>query len=388
MKKLLITKLLKKYQPSLVVIFGSYGRFETGSMLEHVLASDKNTIFASVNDVFKGIESSIGGIFGLLKAWIAKGKFPQIIILETSSSSNVVYQYIKSILGLDVAIVVTAGDIPSFAEVFAGSERGVKSIMREASSAQKVIAVTDDETIRDALSEIKPQAITVGFDEHSDVSVKDLKNVLRFGDSISGGTQLKIEYDGSFMPLYLQNTYGKKNIYAACCALLAASHYNINFINAAEKLAKMDPYQGSMALGLGIKNSALISHFHEVTPFSAREIIEMAGNMHSSGMARRVVLILGDVLLHEEGEAESFHRALGELASKNSSLLFSAGERTVFTQEEAQKYGMLKSSISRHKTMQEAAINAKKQIKERDLIVVLGSKEIDPKQAVEELKLR
>ncbi|MDX1535782.1 MAG: hypothetical protein R3346_03420 [Candidatus Spechtbacterales bacterium] len=386
MKKLLLIKLLEKYNPGLIAVFGIHGREEARAATYAAINAHTKIFSSSVGDFFDDLYLELGGFGGILKALVLKNSFPSICVISVSSPSNVPYQYIKSILGLDLAIVMPSGDIPSFTDVFAGPDYGVKTIMREASIADEAIVVMDDETLREHASEANAKVNFIGFDKNADLFIESTKEMLKIRDNVSGGTHLKIEHSGSLIPLTLNSVYGKKNIYAVCCALGAARYYNINLINAAQNLKEYTPPIGSLRLFSGVKNSALITSYFEATPFSSREAIELAGKMHSSGMARRVIVALGDILPNEEAESEGLHRTLGELVAHSAHKLFLVGERVLFTAEEAQKHGMLKSDIHQYSSAEEAARNIQEELSEKDLVLIIGSEDTGIGLVLEELK--
>lgn len=390
MKSFLIKLLLKKYKPQLVVIFGNYGYIEAREAINVVLSAHTTTFAAEASDFFSNLYKKLG-IFGLFNALIFMRAFPHICVINTQPQ-NKDYRELKNILGIGLAVVMPLGDIPSFSDVYAGPSDDTAAILDEIKSAQSVLLNGDDETVRalgdDLNGPLKVFGLkTFGYDEHADIKIISSNNFFTITkDGIEGSTHIKIEYGGTVVPMRLMNIYGKRSSYAALAALGAAVRYEVNFVNAAEDLQKYKAPFSSLILRQGIKNTALFVHSELVSPFSAREAVELLAGIHDTGQLPRIIFIFGDILMRKKGEAEGLHRTLGEMAARHATFMFLAGERVIFIEEAAIKHGMLADNIFRFDTAQEAARAAQDKLEKNDGVLILGSREMNMEEALEELK--
>jgi len=80
------------------------------------------------------------------------------------------------------------------------------------------------------------------------------------------------------------------------------------------------------------------------------------------------------------------HETIGERVVRNSDLLFTIGPRARFIAEGAKNKGFPLEKIFQFDTINEAKLKLKEEIKEGDLILVDGSKEMEMGKIVEEIK--
>ncbi|MEX0877726.1 MAG: hypothetical protein WDZ40_02565 [Candidatus Spechtbacterales bacterium] len=382
MKKILVRQLLKKYKPRLVVVFGRYGRQETRSAVQLVISRHFRSFDSSEDRFFSEFYENLGGFFGILIFLFLKGDFPQFCIIDADPDSHN-FAEIKKTLKIDLAVVVAVGDIPSYTDVFAGAQKRSEKIIREARKAVNMVYIHDDETIYDLVREIPIAKRSFGFSDGAAIRAESPANWIYIKQKVSGGVALKVERDGSLIPFNLINCYGKRNIYASLAALGAALFYDINFVDATQYLGNYEPPAHSFTLHNSIKSSALITHIFDVTPLSAREAIEFLGELREEEEVHRLVIILGDVFLRANAESEGLHRVLGELAAHNADELILVGDKVIFTEEEAKKYGMEEQKISRFITAEDAGHKIDKKIKKGDAILVLGSHSVEMEKIVE-----
>lgn len=379
------TFLLKKYKPKLVVVFGLHGTGEATNAVRAVLSTHTNVFSASTESFQAEFKREMGGVASSIKALFIKSAFPHIIIIS-SYPNNSEYKKLRKILGIDTAVVMPVGDIPSFADLFSGSNKLAKEILKEIRIARRTILCGDDESLIAISTELTRKSITFGFDKINGIKIEGVSSEIIIKRKAYGRTRIKVDHDGNFVPFFIPSCFGKRNIYAAVAALGVSLSYDINFINAAQDLEKYESPTNAFHLLSGIKSTALISAIENITPYSAREAIELMGQFKESGNISRSVLVLSDIILDKEGETEGLHRYLGELAAHNADVLILVGERVIFTEEEAQKHGMPAENIFRFHVVEDAALKAQEILKKGDGVLVLGSEEINLKRVIDEIK--
>lgn len=390
MKRFLTTQLLQKYNPKLIVVFGQHGRQSAREAIAVVLQEHTTILSTTAKDFFSRLYEESGGFFGVLRALFFSAPFPHVCIVD-AMPHEAAYQYLKEELEYDTAVVMPTGDIPSFSDIFAGTEKQTKRIMREAKSAGAMLVCSDDETVRGLADEEEPARVqTFGFEETADFRVDTVANAVTLKRKARGDMHVKVDHNGTLIPFNVSNAFGKRAVYAAVAALGVALRYDINLVTAAQDLKHYRAPQGELTVQTGVKYTALFSHYRDTTPFSAREALEFIGSMREAGHIQRAVVVLGDVLLHHPGEAEGLHRTLGELAAHTADILVLAGQRVIFTAEEAQKHGMAAENIYHFDhtfdLVADAAQKTQEIIKKGDGVLVVGAEEMEMHKVVQELK--
>ncbi|MEX2145213.1 MAG: hypothetical protein WD712_02460 [Candidatus Spechtbacterales bacterium] len=381
----LTSLLLKKYKPRLVVVFGLHGRSEARKAIHAVLSAHTTVLSSSVKLCGEEINREIGGIIPKIKTLLTQSSFPHVILVD-SLPDNKEYKKLRKILGIDTAVITPVGDIPSFVNLFPGSMTMARHILKEVRIARQTIMCGDDESLVDISAELTRKPIMFGFDQINDIRIESASPELKIKRKAYGRTRVKVEHDGNFVPFYIPDSFGKRNTYAAGAALGVSLAYEINFVNATQELRKYESPEHALHLLSGIKSTAIISAIKDTTPYMAREAIELMGRFRDSGSIAHSIIVLADIILDKEGETEGLHRYLGELAAHNADLLVLAGERIVFTEEEAKKHGMRAENIFRFYNLEDAALKTQEIMKKMNGVLVLGSEETGLKKVIDEIK--
>lgn len=388
MKNFLLKILFKKYKPHLITVFGNYGCPEAREAIHCVLAKHYLTFAAPCNNFWSFFYQNFS-IARLLHTFINKDSFPRFFIIDVSSNSSE-YISLKRLLPVRLAVVMPTGDIPSgIEEVFAGPQEDLFYAHADIGSAARGgVFLHDDETARELSDKIQTNAKTFGFDEHANIRIMDYEpNLSIHTGGVEGSTVVDFQYGKTREKVILKNAFGKRNVYAAGAALVTALQFGIDFKTASQDLAEYIPPKYALQLMEGIKRTALFYHIGNVSPNSARESVELLGRMRKERRIQRALILLSDIITHQDSEYfEGLHRTLGELAVKNSDVLFLAGERIIFTEDEAQKRGMPRENIQRFNDVLHAARAVQDTIDTGDAVLILGSSELHLEQAIEELR--
>ena len=100
---------------------------------------------------------------------------------------------------------------------------------------------------------------------------------------------------------------------------------------------------------------------------------------------KRKVAVLGDVTGIGKYTIEA-HEAIGERVAKSADLLFTIGARAKFIAQGAQTKGLTLDKIFQFDTIKSGLLRLLKEIKEGDLILVDGSKEMAMGKLAEKIK--
>ena len=325
----------------------------------------------------------------------------EILIFETKldkPSDLEQFAFLIQKSSLAVLVITQVGDIPSDKDFFAGEKEKTASIRKLAKNlnpSSHLVLNFDDETVREIKDETNLKEITFGFQEGADFRASDIKiNPVReseeierlksdnFSNGVNGGTNFKVNYNGNIVPIWLDKLFGKEQIYSALAASVVGIIFDLNLVEISQSLKNYHSLSGKMHTIKGIKNSLILDDSESATISSMIEAIEILGKLQGF---KRKIAVLGDVIGAGKYAIEA-HETIGEKVAKNTDLLFTFGSRAKFISQGAQQKGMLVEKIFQFDTIDEGKLKLQEEIKEGDLILVDGSKEMKMGLIIEEIK--
>ncbi len=330
----------------------------------------------------------------VLKPHFSVGK--EILVLESDLKNTrdlKRYKFLINQSSLAVLVVTHAGDIPLEQDFFAGEREKTEEILSLAKilpSSSYLVLNFDDETVREIGDLTNLKTLTFGFQERADLRASDIKingweaNSARQAREPVLGTNFKINYKGNIVPVWLERLFGKEQIYSALAGVGIGIIFDLNLVEISQALKNYHSLPGRMRLIAGRKNSQILDDSATSTTFSMVEAVEILGKIYSSELKRRIA-ILGDVVGIGKYTIEA-HEAIGEKVAKNADLLFTIGQRARFIAEGAKSKGMAVDKIFQFDTIDDGKLKLKDEIKEGDLILVDGSKEMKMSKIVNEIK--
>ena len=318
-------------------------------------------------------------IYQVLKQYFKIDK--EILIFETDLKEIEKFKFFVNKSSLPILIVTQVGDIP-FDKDFFASEREKTLAIRKLAKVMPahgfLILNFDDETVREIKDYNPPTTpshiITFGLQEGADFRASDIK--------LNTGTNFKINYKGNIVPVWLEKLFGKEQVYSALSAAAVGTIFDLNLVEISQALKNYHSLPGKMRLIEGIKHSWILDDSESATVFSMAEAIEILGKIQGFG---RKIAVLGDILGIGKYTIEA-HEAIGERVARNSDLLFTFGQRAKFIAQGAIQKGMVLEKIFQFDTINEGKLKLQDEIKEGDLILVDGSKEMEMAKVVEEIK--
>jgi len=320
-----------------------------------------------------GRQTAKEAIFQVLKSHFKVGE--EILILETDLEDIEEIKFYLKNSSLPVLVVSHLGDVPPDKIFFAGERNEKIRALSKTIPAQSYLVLNfDDETVREIKDETNLQELTFGFQERADFKVTDIK--------LNGGTNFKINYKGNIVPVWLDKLFGKEQIYAALAAASCGNILGLNLVEVSQALKNYHSLPGKMRIIEGIKHSEILDDSQSATVFSMIEAIETLGAI--PGFKRKIA-VLGDIMGVGKYTVEA-HEAVGERVAKKADLLFTFGLRAKFIAEAAQIKGMPIENIFQFDTIEEGKLKLQAEIREGDLILIDGSKEMEMEKIVEEIK--
>jgi len=322
-------------------------------------------------------------IFQVLKPYFKIGQ--ELFLFETDLTNypgGEKFKFLVRKSSLPVLVVTHVGDIPFDKDFFDGDKKKTVQI-RELAKILPVygylILNFDDETVREIKDSNPPTApshiITFGFQEGGDFRATDVK--------LNHGTNFKINYKGNIVPVWLEGLFGKEQTYSALSAAAVGMVFGLNLVEISQALKNYYSLPGKMRLIGGIKNSQILDDSESATVFSMTEALEILGKLEGF---KRKIAVLGDIIEIGKYTIEA-HEAIGERVSKSADLLFTFGPRAKFIAQGTRQRGMALERIFQFDTIEGGKSKLREEIKEGDLILVDGSKEMTMAKIVQEIQV-
>ncbi|OGZ00262.1 MAG: hypothetical protein A2945_04515 [Candidatus Liptonbacteria bacterium RIFCSPLOWO2_01_FULL_52_25] len=318
----------------------------------------------------------------------SKSKYPEILVLEYGADRPGDLKYLLSIARPNVSIISAIGDIPVHVEFFAGPEdvaREKARLIEYLPSAGYAILNFDDASVMGIKERTRAHIVTFGFGSGSSVRMMRLENKWeKDAHSNAGrpvGISFKIEYGGTFVPVRLDNCFGKAQAYAAGAAAAVGLIFGMNLVRISEALKKYEPAPSRMELFPGIKHTYLIDDSYNASPLSMHAALDTLRGLPG----KRKVAVLGDMLEIGKYTLEA-HERLGHLAGKVVDMLVTVGPRAKFIAEAAHEAGLAPSKIFSFDMADDARKPVQDMLKQGDLVLVKGSHAMELRKVVEEIK--
>jgi UDP-N-acetylmuramoyl-tripeptide--D-alanyl-D-alanine ligase len=315
-------------------------------------------------------------------------RYPEMLVLEYGADRPGDLKYLLSIARPNISIITAIGDIPVHVEFFSGPDdvaREKSRLIEYLPSAGYAILNFDDASVMNVKDRTRAHVLTFGFGIGAGVRMTRFENKWeKDAHSEAGrpvGISFKLEYGGSFIPVRLDNCFGKSQAYAAGAAAAVGLIFGINLVRISEALQKYAPAPSRMELIPGIKHTYLIDDSYNASPLSMHAALDALKALPG----KRKIAVLGDML--EIGKyAIEAHERIGHLAKKTVDVLVAVGPRAKFIAEAAREAGLAPNKIFSFDTADDARKPVQDLMKKGDLVLIKGSHAMELSKIVAEIK--
>jgi UDP-N-acetylmuramoyl-tripeptide--D-alanyl-D-alanine ligase len=389
---------LRKYQPGIIGVTGSVGKTSTKEAIYCVLRNIRNVRMSGGNFnneiglplAILGDYSKIGGLFfwcrvigAAIFRLIVRTDYPEILVLEYGADRPGDIKYLLDIAKPQIGVITAIGDIPAHVEFYSGPDavaREKSKLVEALMAAGFAILNFDDEAVLDMKDRTRAHIITFGFGARSEVRVTNFEN--RSEQGRPAGISFKLEYAGSFVPVRLDDCFGKAQAYAAAAAAAAGLAFGMNLVKIAEALGYYQSPPHRQKILAGVKGSYIIDDSYNASPLSMHAAIDTVKSLKIDG---RKIAVLGDML--EIGKyALDAHQEIGHRVAQVFDILFVIGPRAKFIADGAHENGLNKKNIFRFDTADNAKLKVQEIVKKGDLILVKASRALELDRIVEEIR--
>ncbi len=403
-------KILKKYKPEVIGITGSVGKTSAKEAIFAVLSFEYNVrrnIKSYNNEIgvpltIIGVKTGGHSIFGWFKVFykackllVFKDKdYPQILVLEMGADKIGDIKYLVDFVRPKIGVLT------AIAETHLQAFKDLQGVLKEkeiivTSLPKEGFAVLnyDDDNVRSLKDKLKSRVITFGFNEEATVKAgellfsgleQDFCETQYQWDCKIWGTNFKVSYNGSSVPIFLPHCFGKQQAYAALAAAGVGVAYGMNLVDVSEALRQYRSPNGRMKLIAGIKYTLIIDDTYNSSPLAAKAALEVL-EMINLPEGKRKIAVLGDMLELGERSAEA-HREIGfKVVESGIDYLITVGPESKLTAQAAEEAGLLKSQIESFEDNEKAGIFVQNLIQSGDLILVKGSQGMRMEKIVKEI---
>lgn len=387
--KIIARLILKKYQPVVVGITGSIGKTSTKEAIALVLGGQLAIRVSSKNYnneigvplTIIGADSAGRNIFGwfliFLKAWrlylIKDKKYPKVLVLEMGVDRPGDLEYLTTLAPPNIGVVTGV----SYAHLeYFGSVLNIKKekqvLVEKLDSKGLAVLNYDNELTREMAELSKARVISYGLKEGASLVAQDVVyNYTKGGYELSG-IHFKLNYNGSIVPVAMDNVLSETAIYAALAAAAVALYFDFNLVEIAQALQDFNLPPGRMNPLPGVKHTFIIDDTYNSSPEAALLALDVLKQVKVDEGAEKYA-VLGDML--EIGSyTEEGHRLVGERVAKNKiNHLIAVGERARDFIHGAKEAGLEDEYIFYFDKPEEAGRFLQNRIKAGDVLLVKGS---------------
>lgn len=400
--RVLAVVILKKYNPIIVAITGTVGKTSTKDAVALVLAKHFSARKSERNlNTAIGVPLAIiGGVDAKrnLFQWLVnfrkacglvisrKKDYPKILVVELGADRpGDIFSFTKW-LKPKIGVVTAVGEIPVHVEFYSGPEEVAKEKARLVEAIPEDGATVlnfDDLVVYEMRQKSKGKVITYGFGEGADIKISEYalrSDMNELGHEIPAGVTFKLEYQGSFVPVRLNNCFGKPQAYTAAAAASCGLALGLNLVEIADALGEYESPPGRMKLLKGVKNTWIIDDTYNASPLSSHAALETLRELP----AKRRIAVLGDMLELGEYAAEA-HETTGHFAATLCDYIFAVGNRALFIKEGALARDFSADKIFHFPDSQSAAKPVERILQPGDIVLIKGSRAMKMERVVEEI---
>ncbi|MGC8651306.1 MAG: Mur ligase family protein [Minisyncoccia bacterium] len=391
------------YRPLIIAVVGSTGKSSTKEAIYYALKnnfkvarseSNLNTEIGLPLTIIEGqnAKTNIGlwlkNIFHTLSLVLIKQKdYPQIWVLEMSEDHPHLISYLVRLSHPKIGVISWIGETPVHQSFYSRPEvlqEEMQNLVKYLPKDGTAVLNYDNNLALAAKDKTQAQVITYGFQTGSQVEISNY-NLIVDKNLRNLGMSLRLEYQGSYVPLKLQGVFGQAQAYALAAGAAVGLALGLNLIQIAESLKDYKMLKARTNFLPGLKDTWILEDSYNSNPDALKmaltiyhEVVEGLKQTDIYPLKRRV-LAIGD--MRELGkESDEAHRKIAPFIVENADLLIAVGDKMKLVTEECQKLGFSPKNIYWFKNSVEAGKKAKELIEKGDLFLVKGSRGIHMEQ--------
>jgi UDP-N-acetylmuramoyl-tripeptide--D-alanyl-D-alanine ligase len=388
--------IIRKYQPTIVMVTGSVGKTST-----------KDAVAAALTERFlirkseKSYNSEFGVPFTIIgvgnpwtsiarwmsifwQAWgliLLPSHYPSLLVLEVGADRPGDLARILRIALPDAVVVTKLPEVPVHVEAYA-----TPAAVREEEFApayalapgMPLVVSKDDPFALDMAKTLPMQLVTYGYEKGADVALGTPS--LHMEGGIPTGMEAAVTVAGKSYTLEAQSALGRQQLYAPAAALAIATALGMTAEEALEGLRNYMPPPGRSRILEGKDGVVLVDDSYNASPTAMEEAL---GALSLLPGTRRIA-VLGDMLELGRFSVEE-HERVGKHAATSVDMLVAVGVRARAIAEAARTAGMPSGNALMFDTSMDAAHALRELVQAGDVVLIKGSQGVRMERIVEAL---
>lgn len=375
----LTKRILKKYQPKIVMVTGSVGKTSTKDAIAAALT---NSIYLRKSE--KSYNSEFGlplTVIGAKTAWgsasgwlsiIVEGialllfpsHYPKLLVLEVGADKPKDLKKLLRIATPDVVVVTRLPEVPVHVEAYEGPSQVREEEFAPAcalSEGAPLILSSEDTYALKMAATSRARVTTYGYAKDADVSI-------RAAHFTGTGMYATLHLEGTTGDVSAPGVIGEQHLYAPAAAVAVARALDLSLADVLLSLAEYEPPPGRSRVLHGKHDALLIDDSYNSSPAAVEEALKSLALVPN----RRKVVILGDML--ELGRySNEEHERIGVLAAKSADVLITVGHRAEMMATAFLNAGREEGTVEGFENSTLAAQAIPQTIKEGDVVLLKGS---------------
>jgi UDP-N-acetylmuramoyl-tripeptide--D-alanyl-D-alanine ligase len=358
---------IKQLELKVIAVTGSAGKTTTKDMTASVLSQKFSTLKTEGN-----YNNHIGLPLTLLKLDGSE----DFAVLEMGMSGFGEIELLSEIALPDVGIITNVG--AAHLEQLGSIEniaKAKKELIDSLDESGVVFLNYDNKYTKKMGKEFEGKIVYFGFEKGADLRVIDYsfnKNGLR--------QNFSVKYRDEFYNFYIKKL-GKHNIYNALCAAAVGLEYNISEGDIQKGLLEADFTSLRMETITLANKAVLINDCYNANPLSVRAAVDV---LYEFPGKRKIAVLASMLELGKDSAAA--HKNIGNyIFEKNIDILVTVGEKAAEIALGAAEAGMFNEKIYSFNKKEEAADFLKSEYREKDIILIKGSRANEMEKISEKL---
>ena len=399
--KILARLILKKYQPLIIGITGSLGKTSTKEAVFKVLKDQEFVVMSHKNYnneiglplTIIGSESAGRSLVGWIKIFLSAAKlilfrdkkYPRVLILEMGVDRPGDMAYLTAIAPPSIGIVtaVSYSHLEYFGTVL-NIKKEKQVLIENLDNKGLAILNYDNDAVREMAAVSQAKVLTYGLKAGADLRAQDIVYNFTKGNYELSGLNFKMNYQGSIVPVFMDNVMSETVLYAALAAAAVGLYFKMNLVEIAAALKDFSLPRGRMNVLPGIKHTFIIDDTYNSSPEAVLSALDILSRIKIDSSASKYA-VLGDMLEIGHYTVEG-HRLIGaQVAKSGLNYLLAVGEKSRDAVRAALENGMNENHVFHFDKALEAGAFLQDRLKAGDIVLIKGSQGMRLEKTVQEI---
>jgi len=399
--KALAILILKRYHPLVIGITGSVGKTSAKEAIFSVLKNREAVAMSQKNYnneiglplAIIGSESAGRSLIGWIKIFVRAArlllfkdkKYPRVLILEMGVDRPGDMAYLTAITRPSIGVItaISYSHLEYFGSVV--NIKKEKQVLIEKLNKQGLAILNYDNAATREMAEVsKAKVLTYGLKTGADLQAQDIVYNFSRGNYELSGLNFKLNYQGSVVPVFMDNVMSETVLYAALAAAAVGLYFKMNLVEIAAALKDFSLPPGRMNVLPGVKHTFIIDDTYNSSPEAAESALDILRRVKTDGSASKYA-VMGDMLEIGHYTVEG-HRLIGQKVVKGDiDYLVAVGEKSRDTVRAALEAGMRQDNVFHFGYASEAGKFLQDRLKAGDIVLVKGSQGMRMEKVVKEI---